>query len=250
MNKYKHLKTPIEIEEGEVNLTYGVPFLDGQKCKKHSPNRPFISLIKLKDGRFLSLKMSSQNSENFPDHKISVKAYGTSAVMSKNSFVATNYIYNLAPQDFIIKGFKLHPKDITILYNKIIKTYCINASHVSEEDAKLVFQRYMRHKSVSVGSVIKIPFLKEKLFVFEITDKGYRCIPMYQFEQEESQDMLRIMKAPSYMNYDEEIFVEKDEIFYIYQYSSDNEIIAMIHERITDLEKRKDALFSKKFIKP
>lgn len=250
MNKYRHLKPALEIEEGTVNLTYGVTFSDGTKCKSHSPSRPFVSLIKLNDDQILSLKMSTQNSEKFSDHKILVSDYGKNAVMSKSSYVATNYIYTLNSYDYIMKGFKLSEKDLAMLYNRIIRLYCINAGEITEEQAKIIFERYMKHKKVGVGAIIRIPYLKQRLFIYEKTDEGYKCLPIYKFEQEDSQDMLRIMRAPFYINYDEEIFVEKNDIFFIYQFTSENELIRLIQQRKYSMRRREEALFSKKFIKP
>lgn len=247
MNKYRHLNPPPQIEEGTVNLTYGIAFFDNVKAKSHAPSRPFISLIKLSDEQILSLKLSSHNSERFSDYKISTKKYGTSAVMSKNSYVSTNYLYNLNAYDYIKAGFKLDQKDLMIIYSRIIRMFCINASEITIDQAKLIFKKYMANRFVGVGSVIRIPYLAERLFVYEKNEQGYKCLIMHQTEQDDSQDMLRIMKAPIYINYDEEIFVDKNEIFYVYQSRSEKELVRLIRERKYSQEKRKDALFSKKF---
>lgn len=233
-NKYKDDARKVKVREGEIVLTYGVQFLNNPEIKPHRHNqaRPYLVLHREESGKFKALKMTSKIGGYMAEFKVNPKYYEPSPVLTKLASADTRFIYDLEETDVIQNGFLLTEKDMDNLYSRIVNLYCLNESEVKEEQIRIIFEKYMNNRQINIGTVIRVPYRAEYLFVINVTEKGYTCIPLYREANENTHGKVKLFKEESYIDFDEQYNVDKEDICYILRFSSPEEINNYIIGRV------------------
>ena len=219
MNKYQqYSKNIITPKPGEILKTYGVEYIHNPELKGNKPlYHPFLVLFKL-NGKYISLKLSSKCGHFSSNCRISVDDYPSNEVIVKDSFIDTKSIYELNKENFIQRGISLSSKDFKRVYNLMMKAYCSFDTNISPAIAKMVFKKYMDHKHVGVGSLLKLPGIEESYLILEEFEDSYRCMPFYRELDGVMDDIVNINGYNSFVNYSEEKILPKKMIFYILAY--------------------------------
>ena len=224
-NKYKDNARKLNAQEGEIVLTYGVDFINNPNVKPHRHNqeRPYLVLHKEESGKFLALKMTSKIRGYMSEFKIYPKDYENSSILTRPSAADTRFIYELEGTDIIKNGFVLPEKEIDNLYSKIINLYCLDESETKKEQVKIIFDKYMNNRTIIPGTVLKVRYRKEYLFVIEITEENYVCVPLYREKNKNTHGSINLFKEPSYIDFNEEYTISKKDICYIMRFRSDED---------------------------
>ena len=233
-NKYKKYALQKDAQVGEVVMTYGVKFVNNPEHKPHmhAQNRPYLVLHKEESGNFLALKLSSNIRGYMAEFKIFPKTYPENKILTRPTIADVRYITELAPQDIIENGFVLNEQDFNNLFSKIMRMYSINETHISDEHAKIIFKYYIKSRQVTPGAVIKTKYNEDYLLVISEDEKKYTCLPLHRNPTESANNEVNVLKYPSYVNFDEEYIIDKEDAFFIMSFQTDEEMMNYIKSRI------------------
>lgn len=217
MNKYKQFsKLPIP-EEGEVALSYGVQFLSSPEIKphRHSQERPFLVVDKDKDGNMLALKLNSRKEILYKtNYYLETKKYNHE-VMPKDSVVELEYIYKLGRGDFIKRGFRISLSDFCRILEKLIFLYVNNMNSVDHKSAKIIHQKLYKGRQAKLGEIIKVNYIGNYLYVYDMEDKVYKCITLHKEKPETPFEQETIGGVTSFISYiEDDVCIPKDEVIY------------------------------------
>lgn len=222
MNKYAQFSKKLNITAGQLVLAAGVKFLDNQDYK---PNvcrkaRPFLIIKVLGGGHYLALNITSIYKEINSQYLIPKEVCLKTTFMSKNSYVSCNLIYDIEDYHIIQNSCEIPPKLFTQIINHTMKMYSLGHKIGTEEQTKSLHRMYIKNKRYNVGNVIKVPYNKNYLFIYDETDKEFICLPLHNEIKEDTQDMIQVLKNKSYVNYDEKFYVPKNDMMYIERYGT------------------------------
>lgn len=219
---------------GEVVMTHGVQFVNNPNHNpdKTNQNRPYIVLHKEESGKFLALKLSSQVKGYMAEFKINPAKYPKNKILKRLSVADVRYITELDSQNIISNGFVLEDKELNNLLSKLMKLYSLGETEISDEHAKTLFASYIRSRKVKPGSVIKIKYCEDYLFVLSEDEKQYTCLPLHRSPQENTHDEVRVLTTPSYVDYDEEFIVDKKDSLFIMKFDTEQNVFEHIKGRV------------------
>lgn len=222
MNKYAQYSKKFNITAGQIVLAQGVQFLASEAYKPnvcHKP-RPFLIIKELENGRYLALSISGTFKELSCQYLIPKEICLATHFMSRESYVSCSLIYEIEDEQIIQNSSEIPTKLYAQIINFTMKKYCLGFNIGTEEQVKSLYRTYVKYKRYNVGNVIKVPYNKNYLFVYDETDKEYICLPLHCELQDDTQDAIQVLKGRSYVNYDEKFYVPKDDIMYIERYGS------------------------------
>lgn len=234
-NKYKKYALKKDARVGEIVKTYGVEFVNNPEHKPHmhNQNRPYLIIHREESGKFLALKLSSKIRGYMSEFKIFPSKYSENQILTKTSVADMRYITELEPQDITENGFVLDENDLNNLYGKILRLYSINETNISDEHAKIIFQYYIKNRKIVPGTVIKIKYCENYLLVLKENENDYTCLPLYRSKTEFTHDEINVLNNhPSYVDYDEDYSVPKEETCFIMSFYTDEQVMNHVFGRI------------------
>lgn len=233
-NKYKQYALQKDAQIGEVVMTYGVKFVSNPDYKPHlhNQNRPYLVLHKDESGRFLALKLTNKVRGYMSEFRINPAHYPDNKVLSHLSAADVRHIVELDSQDIVANGFVLENNELNNLLSKIMKLYSLGETSISDEHAKTIFDYYIQTRVVKPGCVIKVKYCANYLLVISEDEENYSCLPLYRSPQENTHDEVRVLAAPSYVDYDESYTVDKKDPLFIMSFETEPTVFNHIRGRI------------------
>ena len=224
MNKYQQFSRKKELTEGEIVLTHGVKFLSDENIKpnKCRQSRPFLILKILDNGHILGLNISSINHNLNSQYRIDVNTIPKNNILYQTAYISCTKIDEIEPNKISENGFILNPKADRTIINNLIKMHCVGFEIGSINQIYELYNLYISRKTITLGSVIKVPYCESYLFIYEIKDDYYTCLPLHTNIQENTQDAIHVLKGRSYVNYDEKYYIPKNELLFIEKYGDPN----------------------------
>ena len=122
--------------------------------------------------------------------------------------------------------------DISNIYMKMMRLYTINEISLTEEEARIIFEKYIRSRRPQIGTILVVNYCKDYLLVIGEDEENYQCMPLHRYQNSELEERLDIYNSPSYVNYEERFYVPKDTILFIKSFHIKNEILQKIMPKI------------------
>ncbi len=237
-NKYENYSKKANAQEGEIVWTYGVNFTSSPEVKphRHSQNRPYLVLYREESGHFKGLKLTSNIRGYMAEFKLSLAKYGEKKNIKKDTVADLRQLVVIKASEIMknenTKEFILDDQDISNIYMKMMRLYTINEISLTEEEARIIFEKYIRSRRPQIGTILVVNYCKDYLLVIGEDEENYQCMPLHRYQNSELEERLDIYNSPSYVNYEERFYVPKDTILFIKSFHIKNEILQKIMPKI------------------
>lgn len=249
-NKYKQYAKQETAQDGEIVWTYGVEFKNSPEVKPHyhSQNRPYLILCREESGQFKALKLTTKIGGYMTEFRIPLEKYQGISNIKKATVIDTRHIVDIDPteiiKDNLTESFILDDKDMGNLYMKMVYLYSLNQINIPTEQMRKIFERYITDRKPFIGSVLIVNYCKYYLLVVGEDENNYICLPLHRNKTENTEEQLSILKTPSYINYNEEYTISKNDIYFMKSFRIDRVLLKHI---LTEINKHKNINQNKKF---
>ena len=222
MNKYSLYSNKTNVKAGQIVLAQGVqlPNHEEMTTKVQRRPRPFLILKKLRNGHYLALSITNKFKEFSSQYLIPKDICLETNFLVGNSYASCSSIIEIENNQIIKNSQEIPGKLFNQIVNHTIKTCTLGHYVGSKEHINIIYDMYTKNKRVTLGSVIKVQYYYDYLLAYDETDKEFICLPLHANEEEDTQDVIQVLKRRSYVNYDEKFYVPKNDMIYIERFGT------------------------------
>lgn len=224
MNKYSIYSNKAENDVCQIVLARGVELPNNEELKANFQRRPraFLLLHNFNTGHYLALRISNKFKDEPSQYLIPKEVCLATNFLTDIAYVTCNQIYEIEDYQIIKNSAPIPRKLFTQIINYTMKNYALGFYTGKEEHLKIIHDMYSKNKITTIGNVIKVPYNNNYLLIYDETDKEFICLPLYLEEQENTQDVIQVLRRRSYVNYDEKFYVPKNDMIYIERFGDAN----------------------------